>query len=496
MGALDRLDRFVALATVSTSADPWRSRLAALAAVRVEREQPATSFESLVRPTARVPSFVLRTTGLSAAELEEAPGLADLIDELRLFLGELPVVGVEIEPQLERLNRELELLGMEPIANRPIELLELAREAGQLPRRPSLPALAARLGLQHPRPYLPRWDARIIALVVPRLEARQDVSLIPRRPRLDLGNVLRRVDPPSVPRGPGVYLFHDAKNRVLYVGKATDLTSRVRQYHRRQLRLLRRLEGLAERVTWVETRPTTSTLEASLLEARLIREHSPPYNHQRASRLPALYLRLDHSPEAATLTTCAAPLADGAQYFGPFASGTAAGRVTRLLREALPVLRRRSRRGASERLSALSLAAEFLAGRPDGLLDWLQAEHRRATLDGDEPAARRASALLRTATGYEPPGPSDTGLPDAPLLTIGPAAGRQGPLVAHVILDGRLVACFEARGERQARTKARRLLVGATLDQRDQTDQPDPTDTALVRRWLAGLGPETRLLRL
>jgi hypothetical protein len=65
-----------------------------------------------------------------------------------------------------------------------------------------------------------------------------------------------------------------------------------------------------------------------------------------------------------------------------------------------------------------------------------------------------------------------------------------------VILDGRLVACFEARGERQARIKARRLLVGATLDQRDQTDQPDPTDAALVRRWLAGLGPETRLLRL
>jgi hypothetical protein len=490
MSARDRLDRFVALATVSTSADPWRSRLVALAAVRVEPELPATSFESLVRPVARVPGFVLRTTGLSAAELEEAPGVVDLIDELRLFLEELPVVGVEIEPQLERLNRALELLGLEPLANRPIELLELAQEAGQLPRRPSLPALAARLGLQHPPPYLPRWDARIIALNVPRLEARQAASLSPGRPRFDHGGVLRRVDPPTVPRGPGVYLFHDTEGRVLYVGKATDLSSRVRQYHRRQLRLLRRLEGLAERVTWVETRPTTSTLEASLLEARLLREHSPPYNHQRASRLPALYLRLDHSPDAATLTTCAAPLPDGAQYVGPFASGTATGRVARLLREAMPELRRRARRGAGERLPALRIAADFLDGRPDGLLDRLQAEHRQATLDGDESAARRVGALLKSATALEPPGPTGTELPDAPLLTIGPAAGKQGPLVAHVIDSGRLVACFEARGERQARTRARRLLLEAA------SDRPEPTDAALVRRWLAGLGPETRLLRL
>jgi DNA polymerase-3 subunit epsilon len=485
---------------VSTSADPWRANLVAVAAVRVERDQPATSFECLVRPTGRVPTYVLRATGLSAAELEEAPCLVELVDDLRLFLGELPVVGMEIELQLERLNRELELLGLEKLSNQPVELLELAREAGQLPRRPTLSALAARLGIQHPRPYAPRWDARIVALVVPRLQARQAAALLPKRPRLDLGSVLRRVDPPTVPRGPGVYLFRDAADRVLYVGKATDLASRVRQYHRRQLRLLRRLEGLAERVVRVETRPTTSALEASLLEARLIREYGPPYNHQRASRLPALYLRLDGSPEAATLTTSAAPLADGARYVGPFASGAATGRVARLLREALPILRRRSRRGASARGPALEIAAEFLDGHPDRLLDQLRSEHRRATHEGDPESARRLTTLLKRATSFEPPGPATVGASEEPLLAIGPSIGRpsvglpstggRGPLVAHVIEGDRLVACFVATGERQARTKARRALAEAGAA------QPDPTEAALVRRWLAGLGPEFRLLRL
>ena len=490
MSQVDALGRFVALATVSTSADPWRAQLVALAAVRVDRDEPATSFESLVRPTGRVPAYVLRTTGLAAAELEEAPDLVGLIDELRLFLGELPVVGVEIEPQLERLNRELALLGLERLSNQPIELLELAQECGQLPRRPSLPALAARLGLQHPRPYAPRWDARIIALVVPRLQAQQATARVPKRARPDLGRVLRQIDPPTVPRGPGVYLFRDATNRVLYVGKATDLASRVRQYHRRQLRLLRRLEGLTERVTWVDTRPTTSVLEASLLEARLIREHAPPYNHQRASRLPALYLRLDASPDAATLTACPAPLADGARYVGPFASGAATWRVARLLREALPALRRRARRGSAERAPALSIAADFLDGRPDRLLDRLQAEQKQAAQRSDQQAARRLTALLKRATDFEPPGPSELGCGNTTLLAIGPAAGRQGPLVAHVLAGGQLVACFETRGERQARVRARRALAETP------PSEPDPTDAALIRRWLAGLGPETRLLAI
>jgi hypothetical protein len=79
---------------------------------------------------------------------------------------------------------------------------------------------------------------------------------------------------------------------------------------------------------------------------------------------------------------------------------------------------------------------------------------------------------------------------EAPLLTIGPAAGQQGPQVAHLIEGGRLVGCFEARSERQARARARRLLAEAG------TRSADPTEAALVGRWLAGLGPETRLLRL
>ena len=82
----------------------------------------------------------------------------------------------------------------------------------------------------------------------------------------------------ELPKTPGVYFFMDRRGRVLYVGKATSLRDRVRQYFSGQDTRGERIEKLVEESDNVLVEETDSVLEALLLEAQLIKRHQPKYN--------------------------------------------------------------------------------------------------------------------------------------------------------------------------------------------------------------------------
>ena len=94
----------------------------------------------------------------------------------------------------------------------------------------------------------------------------------------------------GAPERPGVYLFHDVHDQVLYVGKARNLHARLRSYFRsdRQRPAVESALGALERIEW---RVTGSELEAALEELRLIRELRPPANARSARPDRYLYLR-------------------------------------------------------------------------------------------------------------------------------------------------------------------------------------------------------------
>ncbi len=85
---------------------------------------------------------------------------------------------------------------------------------------------------------------------------------------------------PNLPDAPGVYLFKDAANVVLYVGKATSLRDRVRSYFGADLIATRgrRLVDMVAKTMTIDTITTDSVVEALILEANLIKYHQPPYN--------------------------------------------------------------------------------------------------------------------------------------------------------------------------------------------------------------------------
>lgn len=82
----------------------------------------------------------------------------------------------------------------------------------------------------------------------------------------------------KLPARPGVYLMHDARDNIIYVGKAVNLRNRVRSYFRDSTVKSPKIQKMVSLIARFEYIVTDSELEALVLENNLIKEHNPKYN--------------------------------------------------------------------------------------------------------------------------------------------------------------------------------------------------------------------------
>ncbi len=142
--------------------------------------------------------------------------------------------------------------------------------------------------------------------------------------------LLKKVD--DLPSRPGVYLMRDRQGQVIYVGKAIDLRVRVRSYFQRHgpddrafIRLLDRVLGDVEAIV------VGNEKESLLLENELIKKYRPRFNVQLRDDKNFLCLRLDQSHPYPRLETVRRVAADGARYFGPYASAASIREMLRVI---------------------------------------------------------------------------------------------------------------------------------------------------------------------
>ena len=146
-----------------------------------------------------------------------------------------------------------------------------------------------------------------------------------------------------IPTEPGVYLFKDARGAVVYVGKAQNLRTRVRQYFRPggDERFFVAAGFLGKAVQDVETIVVSSSKEALLLENHLIKKHQPKFNVKLRDDKQYLVLRMVDPalPAEGTAKREVFPRVevvrnirdDKAHYFGPYHSATSARETLRIL---------------------------------------------------------------------------------------------------------------------------------------------------------------------
>ncbi|RDI75251.1 uvrC: excinuclease ABC subunit C [Gaiella occulta] len=136
----------------------------------------------------------------------------------------------------------------------------------------------------------------------------------------------------TLPRGPGVYLFRDEGDDVLYVGKAKSLRARVRSYFNRGDQRLG-IDRMVGRVRRIEVIVTRSEAEALHLEQNLVKRHRPPFNVRLRDDKSFPYIAVTASDEYPRVMFTRERHRRGAVYFGPFANA-------KRVRETLDVLNR------------------------------------------------------------------------------------------------------------------------------------------------------------
>jgi excinuclease ABC subunit C len=145
-----------------------------------------------------------------------------------------------------------------------------------------------------------------------------------------------------LPQSPGVYLMKDAGGKVIYVGKAKRLRSRVANYARTESAptyYRHKVEAMVERTAKLEFVVTSSEKEALLLENTLIKRHRPHYNVDLRDDKTYPYFRLSLQHEYPRLSLVRRPTSDGARYYGPFENAGAARKTLRWLQRIFPLRR-------------------------------------------------------------------------------------------------------------------------------------------------------------
>jgi len=140
----------------------------------------------------------------------------------------------------------------------------------------------------------------------------------------------------ALPRRPGVYIFKDAAGRVIYVGKAADLHSRVRSYFGSPHSLEPKTRRLVEQVAGLEFIVTESQEDALLLEATLVKRHQPFFNVRLKDDKHYPYLKIDLQDPWPRVYIARRVEGDGARYFGPYASASSVRKTLDLVKKLFP----------------------------------------------------------------------------------------------------------------------------------------------------------------
>ncbi len=141
----------------------------------------------------------------------------------------------------------------------------------------------------------------------------------------------------SLPDCPGVYTFKDPRGKIIYVGKAKSLRSRVRSYFRGDEALAPRTLALVKRTRGLDFIVTGSEVEALILECNLIKHFKPRYNVNLKDDKKYPYIKVTTREPFPSISATRNLSDTGARYFGPYTDARAMRRSLKVLTGVFPI---------------------------------------------------------------------------------------------------------------------------------------------------------------
>jgi DNA polymerase III subunit epsilon len=326
-----------------------------IGAVKFRGGECLGTFQTLVDPGCAIPPTITVLTGITDAMVCRAPRIDAVLPALMEFIGGAVVVGHNVRFDVSFLQAALERHGWPPLASQRVDTVGLARRllADEVPNC-RLGTLADRLRLDHRPTHRALDDALttgdLLHLLIERASALgvtglDDLMALPTMAGHRQAPKLRLTE--DLPRSPGVYVFRGHAGEVLYIGKATNLRSRVRSYFSTDTR--RKVGGLLRETARVDHLVCAGTLEATVRELRLIHRHQPRYNARHTRPTQAAYVKLTTTERYPRLSAVRTVRDDGALYLGPLTSTAGARRIIEAIETVVPLRRCTDRPGRSRR---------------------------------------------------------------------------------------------------------------------------------------------------
>lgn len=316
---------FVVVDLETTGGSPATSGITEIGAVKVRGGEVLGELQTLVNPGEPIPSFIAVLTGITNGMVAAAPQIDAVLPAFLDFARDCVLVAHNAPFDLGFLKAACAGLGVNWPGFDSIDTARLARRVLTSDEAPNckLSTLARVLHASVQPTHRALDDARatvdVLHVLFERLGGLGVHSLD--ELRTFSGQVTaqqrgKRHLAEVMPHSPGVYVFRDERGRVLYVGKAKDLRTRVRTYFTSSEMRQRIIEmvAIAHDVTPIVC---STELEAQVRELRLIAQHKPPYN--RRSKYPerSVWVKLTVEPFP-RLSIVRGVKADKGSYLGPF----------------------------------------------------------------------------------------------------------------------------------------------------------------------------------
>jgi DNA polymerase-3 subunit epsilon len=300
-------------------------------------------FQTLVNPGCEIPPTVTVVTGITHAMVIDAPWIAEALPSFLEFLGDSVIVGHNVRFDISFLNAASIRLGYGRLPHQHADTLRLAQRLVRSEvRSMKLSSLASYFG----SPVTPNHRALDDALATAHvfwalLERAGGIGVTHLDDLLNLPTIkgARAIGKlsltESLPRKPGVYTFKDRTGAAIYVGKATNLRSRVRSYFAGDKR--RRIDDMLRDLHTIDYRETVGEIEAAVLENRAIADLRPLYNKRSKPPNSLHWVRLTH--ERFPRLSIARSPGDSRVALGPFRNRRSAEEVMHGLWDATRIRR-------------------------------------------------------------------------------------------------------------------------------------------------------------
>jgi len=329
------LDQMIDAAEISvvdletTGMSPLYSRIIEIGIVKIKDLKITNSYKTFVNPGAEIPYQITRLTGIKNEHVCNAPFIDEILSDIQQFLGDTVICGHNLQFDLGFLNAAFRNYGYEKISNPLLCTLKLARKLCPELTSKSLGSVVEHFGIVHKNVHRALGDATVTAKVllkmIPLLKEDKKLSTVSdiinyqfvpvstqyRFIKKKLINDLVRL-----PDSPGVYFFKDSKDKIIYIGKAKSLKTRVKSYF--SSNALKKTRKIIKQASHIDYQITCSELSALIAEAELIKVHKPQFNVQLKKFTQTYFIRMNTVHDFPRPEITKKFDFDGNDYFGPY----------------------------------------------------------------------------------------------------------------------------------------------------------------------------------